>query len=95
MAGFRYDRHGIYPSELPDAELASIACPTLVLLGDKEMIYDPTEAAERARRLLPHADVEIESGVGHLVGMQRPEIVNPLVSAFLGDRVSAPVLQPA
>ena len=95
VAGFRYDRHGIYPSELPDAELASIACPTLVLLGDKEMIYDPTEAADRARRLVPHADVEIVSGVGHLLGMQRPEIVNPRVATFLRDRVSGPILQPA
>jgi pimeloyl-ACP methyl ester carboxylesterase len=95
VGGFRYDRRGIYPSELPDAELAAITCPTLVLLGDKEMIYDPTEAAIRARRLLPDADVEVESGVGHLLGMQRPEIVNPRIATFLRDRVTAPVLQPA
>jgi pimeloyl-ACP methyl ester carboxylesterase len=59
------------------------------------MIYDPTEAAIRARRLLPDADVEVESGVGHLLGMQRPEIVNPRIATFLRDRVTAPVLQPA
>ena len=75
VAGFRYDRAGIYPSEIPDRELAALACPTLVLLGDSEMIYDPVEAAERVRRLVPDADVEIVPGTGHLLGMQRPDLV--------------------
>ena len=83
VAGFRYDRHGIYPSEIPDAELAAISCPTLVLVGDREMIYDAEEAAARARRLLPAADVRIIRGVGHLLGMQRPDLVNPILRAFL------------
>ena len=27
IAGFRYDHKGIFPSELSDADLSSIACP--------------------------------------------------------------------
>jgi pimeloyl-ACP methyl ester carboxylesterase len=85
VAGFRYDRSGIYPSELPDGELAGLGCPTLLLLGDQEMIYDPVRAAERARRLLPNARVEVVPGVGHLLGMQRPDLVNPKILDFINS----------
>lgn len=87
VAGFRYDRAGIYPSEIPDAELAAIACPTLVMLGDREMIYDPMAAADRARRLLPDARVEVVPDVGHLLGMQRPDIINPRILDFLSSKL--------
>ena len=85
VAGFRYDRAGIYPSSLPDDELAGIACPTLVLLGDREMIYDPTAAAVRARARIPDCTVAVIPGVGHLLGLQRPDIVNPRLSAFVAS----------
>ena len=83
VRGFRYDRRGVYPSELPDHDLEAIACPTLVLLGDREMIYDPERAAERARRLLPAAQVHVLPGVGHLLGMQDPAAINARIVDFL------------
>jgi len=64
VAGFQGDQAGIYPSEIPDAELSSIRCPTYVLLGEKEMIYDAEGAASRVRRVLPSARVDIVPGVG-------------------------------
>jgi len=85
VRGFRYDRRGIYPSELPDADLAAVSCPALVLLGEREMIYDPAAAAERARRLLPAADVSVIPGVGHLLGMQDPASINGRIVRFLED----------
>ncbi len=84
VAGFRYDRAGIFPSQVPDRELAGLACRTLVLLGDQEMIYDPDEAARRAAALIPDCDVDILPGVGHLLGMQQPDLVNARLRAFLG-----------
>ena len=83
VAGFRYDRAGIFPSEIPDAELQGIACPTLVFIGDRERIYDPEKAAERARRLISGAEVELLPKLGHLPGMQRPDLVNPRIVSFL------------
>ena len=86
VAGFRYDRSGVYPTAFADDELAAIECPTLLLLGDQEKIYDPTAAAEHARRLVPRVDARIIPGVGHLLGMQRPDIVNPLVRELVAER---------
>jgi pimeloyl-ACP methyl ester carboxylesterase len=87
VRGFRYDRHGIYPSEIEDGELARIACPTLLLLGDGEMIYDPHAAASRAKRTIPDLRVEILPNVGHLLGLERPDLVNPRITAFLETAV--------
>jgi pimeloyl-ACP methyl ester carboxylesterase len=89
VEGFRYDRGGIFPSEIPDAELAAIECPVLVLLGDREMIYDPAAAVERSRRLFRRSTAEIIPAVGHLLGMQRPDLVNPLLLEHLREAVAA------
>jgi len=47
------------------------------------MIYDPNQAARRAAALIPECDVEVVPGVGHLLGMQRPELVNARLDAFM------------
>jgi pimeloyl-ACP methyl ester carboxylesterase len=88
VAGFRYDRASIFPSEIPDNELAAIECPTLVLVGDKEMIYDSRKAVARTRGLIRDVHAEVVPDVGHLLGMQRPDIINQRVLAFLASAVS-------
>ena len=93
VAGFRYDRSGIYPAEVTDPELRRLSCPALILLGDGEKIYDPLRAAARVRRLMPHARVEVVPGVGHLLGLQRPDLVNPRILDFIsagGSRAAIP-----
>jgi pimeloyl-ACP methyl ester carboxylesterase len=94
VRGFRYDRRGIYPSALSDAELATVECPVLVLLGDREMIYDPSLAAERAIRWFRDARVEVMQGVGHLLGMQQPAYVNARIARFLGPVPRSQVVAP-
>ncbi len=90
VAGFRYDRAGIYPSEIPDDELARIGCPALILVGDREMIYDAEQAIARARRLIPGVQAEIVPGVGHLLGMQRPDVVDQRILEFLAALPQSP-----
>jgi pimeloyl-ACP methyl ester carboxylesterase len=89
VAGFRYDRKGIFPSEIPDDELRAVSCPTLLILGDQERIYDPVSAIDRARRLLPHVETELLSNAGHLPGLQVPERVNDRILEFLARFSSA------
>jgi pimeloyl-ACP methyl ester carboxylesterase len=87
VGGFRYDRASIFPSEIPDNELAAIDCPTLVLVGDKEMIYDSRKAVARARGLIRDVQAEVVPDVGHLLGMQRPNIINQRVLTFMASAV--------
>jgi pimeloyl-ACP methyl ester carboxylesterase len=84
--GFRYDRAGIYPCEIPDADLAALRHPTLLIVGDHERIFDPSAAVARARRLFGDIETELLPGVGHLPNLQRPEIVNQHVRRFLDLR---------
>lgn len=83
VAGFRYDRAGIFPSEIPDAELHLLRCPTLTLVGEQERIYDADAAVARARALIPGAVAAALPGLGHLLGMQDPVVVNTRVQPFL------------
>ena len=88
VAGFRYDRHSIFPTALDDAELAGIACPTQVLVGVQERIYDAQAAAARAGTLIPEADVQVLPEVGHLLGLQRPDDIDERICEFLHGAVT-------
>jgi len=75
----------VYPKVFPDSELARIEAPLYLLLGEKEVCYNPHSAAQRARRTVSNAVVDIVPNAGHMLVMERPKIVNPAVAAFLRD----------
>ena len=62
--------------------LASIACPTLVLVG-REDALTPVEMAQEIASGIPGARLEIIPDCGHLSTMERPEAVNRALSAWL------------
>jgi len=73
----------VYPLVFTDAELAGIPTPVFLLLGEREVCYRPSSAAERAQRIMPEASVKIVPNAGHLLVMECPDLVNPSISAFL------------
>jgi pimeloyl-ACP methyl ester carboxylesterase len=62
--------------------LPLILAPTLILAGDDDPIV-PTFNPRLLGRLIRHATVTIIPGAGHLVLLDSPELVGPLISAFL------------
>jgi pimeloyl-ACP methyl ester carboxylesterase len=64
------------------ADLPHISVPTLVLVGADDAITPPDTAREMASAL-PHATLEIIPSAGHLAPMERPEVVNRAILAFL------------
>ena len=56
---------------LRDEQIAAIACPAVVLIGE---LSDPLFArvSERTARLLPHARIERIQGAGHVIHLERP-----------------------
>jgi pimeloyl-ACP methyl ester carboxylesterase len=74
---------------MTDEELKRISCPTLLLLGEYELQYDPRRAIDRARRLIPRLQVRLFERAGHGLPMERPDAVNPVILDFLQERLEA------
>ena len=75
----------VIPSVFTDRELKQVDMPTLLLVGDREVIYNPKAALARANALVPNIRGRLVEDAGHALPMERPETVNRYVSEFLGD----------
>lgn len=82
---FRFPKGGIYPTVFADEELRMLRLPTLLLIGHREVIYDPTQARNRAVRLIPGIRAELIPDAGHLLVMEQAETVNRRMVEFLGE----------
>lgn len=68
-----------YPS---DDQLRAVTVPILVVIAGRSIIHDPTKAAERARRLLPNATVEIWPSASHALNGEFPDRMASTINAF-------------
>ena len=68
--------------------------PTLIVWGDRDRVL-PARHLEAARRLLPHADTHLFTGIGHMPQIECPDEFGALVLAFLGDIERAEQPDPA
>jgi pimeloyl-ACP methyl ester carboxylesterase len=66
-----------------DKELSSIDQPSLLLVGDREKIFDGKQMVERARRLMPQLSAEIIADAGHLLPVDQADAINARMLAFL------------
>ena len=77
----------VVPSVFTDRELRSIVVPTLLLIGDREVIYDPGRALARALRLVPGLEGELMTGASHDMTFVKYRLVDDRVVKFLdGNR---------
>lgn len=70
------------PDSRPD--LAGIACPTLVLVGDRDQITPPALAEEIAGAI-SGARLTVVPDSGHLSSLERPAAVDDALTRFLSD----------
>lgn len=73
------------PGVFSDDELRTMKVPTLLLIGDHEVISDPARALERARRLIPNFEGELVPGCRHDMCSSQHQIVDARVLEFLGN----------
>jgi pimeloyl-ACP methyl ester carboxylesterase len=68
----------------PDARpaLAQLRCPVLVLCGEADLLTPPDRSREIAA-LVPQAKLEIVPRCGHMLTMERPELVTALLAEWL------------
>jgi pimeloyl-ACP methyl ester carboxylesterase len=66
---------------IPLDELARISAPTLVVIGDDDIVtIEHTAALYRA---IPNSELAVIPGASHAVPLEKPEIVNRVVLTFL------------
>ncbi|MDH3193779.1 MAG: alpha/beta hydrolase [Acidimicrobiia bacterium] len=82
---YRYQQRPVYPDVFSDEELRSVRAETFVMLGDKEILYDPLRALERAGSLIPSVRTELVANTGHLLNIEQAELVDRRLLALLGS----------
>jgi pimeloyl-ACP methyl ester carboxylesterase len=75
----------IMPSVFSDDELRGLNVPVLLLIGDREVIYDPEEALARARRLIPDFEGDLVPQSSHEMCASQHQVVDARVLEFLSD----------
>ena len=66
--------------EIDLASLSRVAAPTLVLQGDRDLVT--LRHSEAVAASMPHARLAVLPGT-HLLPVEAPDLVNPLLAAFL------------
>lgn len=76
---------GVMPCTFSDEELRQIRHNVLLLIGDQDRL-NPPNVVERARKTIPHLEVEIIPRAGHFLNMEKPERVNARALKFFAER---------
>lgn len=75
----------IGPDVLSAADWGRLAVPTLILIGERERIYDPARAIRRLQAVAPQAQVGLIAGAGHDLTTLKAAAVGACVLAFLSS----------
>jgi pimeloyl-ACP methyl ester carboxylesterase len=73
----------VMPAVVPDEALRAMRVPTLLLIGEQEVISDAARALERAHRLMPNFEGGLVPGCRHDMCASRHGIVDARVLEFL------------
>ena len=73
------------PSVFSDDELRALRVPGLLLIGDREVIYDAAKALARARALIPNFEGELVPSCKHDMCFSQHRIVDARVLDFLKE----------
>ncbi|MBS4205007.1 alpha/beta fold hydrolase [Lederbergia citrea] len=73
----------IVPSVFSDEEFKRINMPTLLMVGDKEVIYNYDEMLTKAQQLIPHIKNKVIQNAGHALSIEQADEVNEYIIKFL------------
>ncbi len=72
----------VFPAEFTDNELRQIKTPTLLLVGDKEVLTDPNVALNRSE-LMQRSQKELVPDAGHILNQDQPGVVDDRILRYL------------
>ena len=76
----------VMPVMFPEEQLRAMRVPTLLLVGEQEVICDPATALDRARRFFPDVQAELVPRSSHEMCSSQHRIVDARVLDFLDDK---------
>ena len=77
----------VFPRVYTKEEFSQIKAQTLLVLGEKEAIYnDLYSAIQSARKLIPGVQVEVIPDAHHITAVSQPEKVNQRLLQFFADK---------
>jgi len=66
-----------------DKQLQAINVPTLLLLGQQEMIYDPEKVLKEVLNNIPDSREELIAECGHSIPNDQPELLSEKMIRYL------------
>lgn len=82
QAVFDAQIHALLSRPEVESLLPQIACPTLVMTGEKDG-WSPPAQHERIAEAIPQAETVIAPGAGHMIQYEAPEAVNDAIADWL------------
>lgn len=76
----------VIPRPFPDEELRAVRIPTMLLLAEREVLFDIKPFLDRAVRLIPDIEAEIITGAGHYLNLDEPELINDRILRFIAGK---------
>lgn len=73
-----------------DALLPTIACPTVAMVGRQDQ-WSPVAQHDAIAAAIPHAQLHVVEGAGHMMPVEAPQAFNAQVQAWLAMPAHAPV----
>jgi len=71
------------PDTFSDDALKRLQAPTLLMIGQQEVIYDPVASMDRARRLIPHLEAHLIPEASHDMTYFQATVVDQHILKFL------------
>ncbi|WP_367607436.1 alpha/beta fold hydrolase [Legionella sp. W05-934-2] len=68
-----------------ESELANIRCPTLIMVGDNDMVTPP-ERAKLIHQHIDHSILKYIPNAGHTPGIEEPALCNQYIDEFLASQ---------
>jgi pimeloyl-ACP methyl ester carboxylesterase len=82
---------GVMPTVFSDSDLRALHVPTLLLLGEREVIYDPAIALARARELCPDFEGDLVPSSSHDMCFNQHQLVDARILDFLRKKTERSV----
>ncbi|MBW1799836.1 MAG: alpha/beta hydrolase [Deltaproteobacteria bacterium] len=73
------------PNIFDDRALKNITTPTLLLVGEKEVIYHPEKVLDRAGRTMPNIATELVPDGTHMMSWEKKETINAHMIDYLSN----------